>query len=60
MSINLFEKFCSYQNVSRETYEKFQIYYDTLIKWQKSMNLISRSSSDDIYLRHFLDSAQFI
>ena len=58
MSINLFEKFCSYQNVSRETYQKFQIYYDTLIKWQKSMNLISRSSSDDIYLRHFLDSAQ--
>ena len=58
MSINLFEKFCSYQNVSRETYQKFQIYYDTLIKWQKSMNLISRSSLDDIYLRHFLDSAQ--
>ena len=58
MSINSFEKFCSYQNVSRETYQKFQIYHDTLIKWQKSMNLISRSSSDDIYLRHFLDSAQ--
>ena len=58
MSINSFEKFCSYQNVSRETYQKFQIYYDTLIKWQKSMNLISRSSFDDIYLRHFLDSAQ--
>ena len=58
MSINSFEKFCLYQNVSRETYQKFQIYYETLIKWQKSMNLISRSSSDDIYLRHFLDSAQ--
>ena len=58
MSINSFEKFCSYQNVSRETYQKFQIYYDTLIKWQKSINLISRSNSDDIYLRHFLDSAQ--
>ena len=58
MSINSFEKFCSYQNVSRETYQKFQIYYDTLIKWQKSINLISRSGSDDIYLRHFLDSAQ--
>ena len=58
MSINSFENFCSYQNVSRETYQKFQVYYDTLIKWQKSMNLISRSSSDDIYLRHFLDSAQ--
>jgi len=58
MSINSFENFCSYQNVSRETYQKFQIYYDTLIKWQKSINLISRSSSEDIYLRHFLDSAQ--
>ena len=58
MSINSFKKFCSYQNVSRETYQKFQIYYDTLVKWQKSINLISRSNSDDIYLRHFLDSAQ--
>lgn len=58
MSINPFEKFCSYQNVSRETFQKFQIYYDTLIKWQKSINLISKSSSDDIFSRHFLDSAQ--
>ena len=58
MSIDSFKKFCSYQNVSRETYQKFQIYYDTLVKWQKSINLISRSNSDDIYLRHFLDSAQ--
>ena len=58
MSINTFEKFCLCQNVSRETYQKFQIYYDTLIKWQKSMNLISRSGSDNIFSRHFLDSAQ--
>ena len=58
MSTNSFEKFCFYQNVSRETFQKFEIYHHTLIKWQKSMNLISRSSADDIYLRHFLDSAQ--
>ena len=58
MNINSFEKFSSYLYVSRETYEKFQIYYDTLIKWQKSINLISKSSSDNIYSRHFLDSAQ--
>ena len=30
----------------------------TLIKWQNSMNLISRSTIKNIWVRHFLDSAQ--
>ena len=58
MKINSYESFCSHLYVSRETYEKFEIYYETLSKWQKSINLISNSTIDNIWVRHFLDSAQ--
>ena len=58
MKINSYESFCSYLYVSRETYKKFEIYYETLFKWQKSINLISNSTIDNIWVRHFLDSAQ--
>ena len=58
MDINSYNKFCSLQYVSRETYEKLEIFYETLIKWQKSINLISNSSLEHIWTRHFLDSAQ--
>ena len=58
VDINSYDKFCSYQYVSRETFEKFKIYHETLVKWQKSINLISNSSVDYIWTRHFLDSAQ--
>ena len=58
MIINSYESFCSYQNVSRETYDNFEIFYHTLVKWQNAINLISRFSTENIWLRHFLDSAQ--
>ena len=58
MDIKSYDKFCSFQYVSRETYEKFEIFNETLIKWQKSINLVSNSSLKNIWTRHFLDSAQ--
>jgi len=58
VDINSYEKFCSFQYVSRETYEKLEIFNKTLIKWQKSINLVSKSSLKHIWTRHFLDSAQ--
>ena len=58
MDINSYNKFCSFQYVSRETYEKLEIFNETLIKWQKSINLVSNSSLKHIWTRHFLDSAQ--
>ena len=58
VDINSYDKFCSHQYVSRETFEKFEIFYETLVKWQKSINLISNSSLEYIWTRHFLDSAQ--
>ena len=58
MDVNSYNKFCIYQYVSRETFEKFEIYYDILIKWQKSLNLVSKSTIENTWQRHFLDSAQ--
>ena len=58
MIINTYEEFCSYQHVSRETFNKFEIFIEVLLKWQKSLNLISNSTINTIWKRHFLDSAQ--
>jgi 16S rRNA (guanine527-N7)-methyltransferase len=58
MKINSYKEFCLFQNVSRETYEKFIIFHKTLIKWQNSINLISKNTIENIWERHFLDSAQ--
>ena len=52
------EKFLACVDVSRETYEKLQVYEGLLKKWQSKINLISRNSIENIWQRHFLDSAQ--
>ena len=57
-NINTYEKFSSHVFVSRETYEKLSVFENILIKWQNSINLISRSTIKSIWTRHFLDSAQ--
>ena len=53
-----YESFCSNVHVSRETYAKLCVFHETLIKWQNSINLISKDSIKNIWERHFLDSAQ--
>lgn len=45
-------------NVSRETFLKLEAYAGLLKKWQKAKNLVSGSTIDDMWQRHFLDSAQ--
>lgn len=45
--------------VSDETFQKFSDYYDLLLKWQSKINLIG-NLDDDIWNRHFLDSAQLV
>ena len=47
-------------NVSRETLQKLETYVFLLEKWQKSINLISSNTIDDIWSRHILDSIQLI
>ncbi len=38
--------------------KKFELYKNILLKWQKSVNLISPNTINEIETRHFLDSAQ--
>ena len=58
MNINTYEKFSSHVFVSRETYDRLCLFQKILIKWQKSINLISRNTIENTWERHFLDSAQ--
>jgi len=46
--------------VSRETQARLTLYKDLLVKWQRSVNLISLAAGEDIWRRHFADSAQLL
>ena len=47
-------------NVSRETLNSFCEYESLLSKWNKKINLVSKTTLVDIWDRHFLDSGQII
>lgn len=44
--------------VSRETLERLGIYERLLKQWQKGTNLVSPATLDEVWHRHFADSAQ--
>ncbi|ABG30146.1 ribosomal RNA small subunit methyltransferase G [Roseobacter denitrificans] len=46
--------------VSRETMHALQMYHDLLLKWNARINLISKSSIEDVWSRHIWDSAQVV
>lgn len=46
------------EGVSRETRRRLEIYVEMLDKWNKSINLVSRSTLDDVWQRHIVDSLQ--
>lgn len=52
------EKFCTTYNVSRETFNKLKTYQSMLNDWQQRFNLVSKTTLEDAWNRHFLDSAQ--
>ncbi len=45
-------------NVSRETMERLEIYAELLRKWNPRINLVSKGTIQELWTRHFLDSAQ--
>ena len=47
-------------DVSRETETRLEALVRTLIRWQKAINLVSRSSLEEVWTRHILDSAQLV
>lgn len=54
------EKEISTYNVSRETQEKLRDFVLLLQEWNEKMNLVSKSSMADVWVRHVLDSMQLI
>lgn len=45
-------------NVSRETGDRLAVYVEMLKKWNKTINLISKSTLEDVWGRHIQDSLQ--
>ncbi|MEM9957403.1 MAG: 16S rRNA (guanine(527)-N(7))-methyltransferase RsmG [Pseudomonadota bacterium] len=43
-------------NVSRETIERLAEFVDILKRWNRSINLVSRSDLEEVWRRHVLDS----
>ncbi|MEX0921349.1 MAG: 16S rRNA (guanine(527)-N(7))-methyltransferase RsmG [Rhodovibrionaceae bacterium] len=54
------EDFARDLNVSRETLARFSAYAALLEKWNRRINLVGRDTLDDLWRRHFLDSAQLL
>ena len=54
------DTFSRYSQVSRETITSLMKYEDLLIKGNKKLNLIGSSTINNIWHRHFLDTAQVI
>ncbi len=54
------QRFAARFNVSRETIERLQIYEALLTQWQKGVNLVAAKTLEDVWHRHFADSAQLL
>lgn len=52
------ESFSAAFHVSRETMDRLAQYESLLLKWQKSINLVSAGTLPELWRRHMLDSAQ--
>ena len=52
--------FSSFYQVSRETINSLKKYEDLLLKENNNLNLIGKSTLNQIWVRHFLDSFQVI
>ena len=53
-----FDKINAVFPVSHETVDRLKIYQSLLLKWQPKINLVSNSTIDDSWNRHFIDSIQ--
>ncbi len=53
-------QFQALSGVSRETLEAFEVYAGNLERWSRAMNLVGRDSLNDLWRRHFWDSAQLL
>ncbi len=54
------KRFAEVFDVSRETLERLELYAALLRQWQKAVNLVAPSTLEEIWHRHFADSAQIV
>ena len=54
------EDFAAAFDVSRETLTRLETYEGLLRQWQKAVNLVAPATLDDVWHRHFADSAQLL
>ena len=54
------DTFSRFTQVSRETITSLKKYEKCLIESNKTLNLVGKSTINDVWIRHFLDSAQVI
>jgi 16S rRNA (guanine527-N7)-methyltransferase len=54
------EGFAAATGVSRETMARLEAYAALLVVWTDRINLVGRVTLDDLWRRHFLDSAQLL
>jgi 16S rRNA (guanine527-N7)-methyltransferase len=52
------ESFRAETGVSRETLRRLETYASLLGKWQRTINLVGAGTLEDMWRRHYLDSAQ--
>lgn len=57
MKHNVFESTIGH-SVSRETFERLEVFAELVRKWNSTINIISKRSLDDVWTRHLVDSAQ--
>lgn len=60
--IDLLEKLAKENSIelSKQQLEKFEIYLNMLLKWNKAYNLTSIRKKEDIVIKHFLDSLTLV
>jgi 16S rRNA (guanine527-N7)-methyltransferase len=52
--------FAALSGVSRETLARLEAYAELLLRWSARINLVGINTLDDLWRRHFLDSAQLL
>jgi len=52
--------FAAQTGVSRETVARLEAYAGLLMAWSARINLVGRATLEDLWRRHFLDSAQLL
>lgn len=52
------QSIAQFVDVSRETVDRLVLFEQLIRKWNPAINLVSKSSLDDVWIRHIADSAQ--